>query len=692
MTYLPALQQFIPRTLENRAALRTAIAALAAVLIAFALHVDKPYWSGMTVVILANIYTGNIIDKALMRIAGSIIGAWAGFFIAGFIANSFALYLLANFSLIAMAVYYYNFSRYAYAYLLAALSAFLVISEVAVNPEQAFYIAIWRPVDIGLGVLVSAASAFCLFPNNIYENVNKEVKAVFNALTNLLDQTEQLLISNDPKAFIEVDKQTLLLKKKIRKATEMLDFMRREIGFERVRIDQFRFLLDAGFGLCRTISFFTATVEHSPGQKLITDELVPVRQLFQAMKQDLNTLSVEFFSKPADITLQSRQALNQFDSALNTALANSGSQLATYLAVSHFLRQIHDFVLNLSTVLTDISSKRTNASAVISNKEQLRSDPDVMVHGIKAGLSATMALAFWLLADWPGGLNGIVSSIVISIRKTLFEMKNISAHRALGCMLGGGLALTVLACTSMDLYLLILLIFFGVWGFSYFSFKLTTYAYIGLQANIALIITLAQAGGPPLDLAPPLERLGGIFIGITTSFLVGNLIWRTDLQTMLQKQLKKLASYLRYNRQQIMLPAKAKLYDLTNAFWICRGLLESIQNQPLKPAKKALLDGRKETHEKLVLVQAAINHISTSLDQAGARNTAEKCGFDLSGVEQKIAQFNQDTSLLEYQSVLAELNQFSQLLLTGLQSSLPARDVENCAAYLSSLKQLTIDI
>ena len=80
-----------PRTVENRAAIRTAIGALVAVLVAFKFHLQSPYWSGMSVVIVANLYTGSIIDKALMRIIGTIVGAVLGFYIAGLVANSFFL-------------------------------------------------------------------------------------------------------------------------------------------------------------------------------------------------------------------------------------------------------------------------------------------------------------------------------------------------------------------------------------------------------------------------------------------------------------------------------------------------------------------------------------------------------------------------------------------------------------------------
>ena len=170
---------FWPHSVENRAALRTAIAALVAVLISFKFHLQTPYWSGMSVVIVSNLYTGSIIDKAMMRIIGTIAGAFLGFYVAGIVANSFLLYLLSCFLIIAVSVYYYNYSKYGYAYLLGALCAFIVISQLALNPQNALMVAIWRPVEIGIGVLVSAISAYALFPNHLKDNILVQVHDIF---------------------------------------------------------------------------------------------------------------------------------------------------------------------------------------------------------------------------------------------------------------------------------------------------------------------------------------------------------------------------------------------------------------------------------------------------------------------------------------------------------------------------------
>lgn|GEM_PF-1893589 len=677
------LRDFEPKTLENRAALRTAIATLAAILIAFALHVDKPYWSGMTVVILANIYTGSIIDKALMRLSGAIVGAWFGFFIAGFIANSFILYLLVNFLLVAFAVYYYNFSQYAYAYLLAALSAFIVISELAINPDEAFLVAIWRPIDIGIGVIVSAASAFCLFPNSIHDNVIKEINSVFDSLTSLLDQLNRLLSENDVSLVPPIKQNNLQLKKKIRKAAEMIGFMRRELGFDRNKIDRFRLLLDSCFDLCRAISYFMSSNQFSTASTSGT--VILIDQLFSALHNDLLTLNKAFLIKQDKISLETPLIIKQFD----IALISINDRTSDFLAIAYFLRQINHMVINLSVVLTTTQLKQTNKQKMISAKQQLRNDPDIIVHGIKAGMAAVLALVFWLLSNWPGGLNGIISSIVISIRKNLFEMKNISIHRVLGCMAGGGLVLTILTFFSMDLYLLVLLIFFAVWAFSYFSFKEVNYAYIGLQANIALVITLAQAGGPPVDLAPPLERLGGVFIGITASFLVANLIWRTDLLSMLNRQLQKLKRDLLINLEHLLIPDGKKLSDLTNAFWVCRGLLESLANMKLNSTKEQVLGKAKAIHIKLVLQHAAINHIAHVIDQESAHKVAGYFNVNLKKIEADIIGLYTKNPHPDNAAIMEEIDSYLEKLMQNLQNpDISTEDIENSIAYINSLKQL----
>ena len=75
---------------------------------------------------------------------------------------------------------------YPYAWLMTSISAFIVIAELAIDPDDAFLVAIWRPVEIGLGVVISGFFAFSVFPNFIGNSLALETGAVFDELEHLV--------------------------------------------------------------------------------------------------------------------------------------------------------------------------------------------------------------------------------------------------------------------------------------------------------------------------------------------------------------------------------------------------------------------------------------------------------------------------------------------------------------------------
>lgn len=676
------IRYVLPKTPEHRAALRSAAASVIAIVLAFALHLDKPYWSGMTVVVLANLYTGNILDKAIMRLLGTFLGAWFGFFLAGFIANSFFLYFVMNFLIIAIAVYYYNISQYAYAWLMCAISAFIVIAELAINPADAFYVAVWRPIEICLGVFVSAASAFYIFPNPIYTAMIDEANGIFDAVDSLFVAIEQWFIIGDEALFDVIALDNIALKKKIRKAYDMIGFMHRETGVTRQQINQFQALLDCLFNVTRPIHYFLSTKP-----KKYVDAHLPINDFFSLIRQDLLSYRQAFFSGDSyhDKVVLST-AMADFDTRLIQMTQLSPQSSNAYLEVSHFLRQI-------SRVLTQLKNTpiANRPKQWISTAQQLRRDPDVMIHSIKAGFSAILALAFWLLSNWPGGLTGIVSSIIISVRRNLFEMTHISIHRLIGCALGAVVFFGFVFFFALDLYAFVLILFFAVWAFSIFSFKNPSYAYIGLQANIALIIAIAQEGGPPVTVSASLERLSGVIIGVVASFLVANLFWRTDLLTMLQRKLHTISIYLYDNCERFLSSTSDnhRFYDLSDSFWLCRSLLESLEQKSLNQHHSVALEQASAKRDVLLRVQVAFMTSYHTINQQQARQTASLIGIDLPAIEQTMALFFKKQHAEIIPIINKQLQQAQESLLKALHTKpLIWLEAENCAAYLGALQDM----
>ncbi|STY29668.1 p-hydroxybenzoic acid efflux pump subunit AaeB [Legionella wadsworthii] len=704
---------FWPRTVENRAAIRTAFAAVIAVLISFKFHLETPFWSGMSVVIVSNLYTGNIIDKATMRLVGTVAGAFLGFYIAGLVTNSFLLYFLSCFLIVSMGAYYYSFSINGYAYLLGALCAFIIISQIAINPHNAFLVAIWRPVEIGIGVLVSALSAYFIFPNHLKDNIDAQITEIFQDFSAELDQLFHML-DEGMFDFELLSQNHLKIKKKLRKSRELIGAMTYELGVTKERVDQVRALLNTFYDLARQIHYLILiSTQH---RDLTVVQSLPLKSILYAIQSDLRQIQ-ESFSNPKDTSMELKTTpiIKYLDNDIgqnstkkggafsflnapegtNTEINNHFFRSNFIYAFVHFLHQMNQSLFLMQSLLSSIPITLAPKFHIIKNQDRIRTDMNVIKRSIKAGVSVILALGFWMVTNWQGGLNGIISSLVLSIRKNLFEMKNVSIHRFLGCSLGGGVALFSLFFIKMTLYDFILIFFVSIWFFSYFMFKLPKYSYIGLQANIALIISLAQEGGPPVYLSPPLQRLSGIVIGIIASFLVANLIWRSDVWTILGRYINKLYLLMGQNLKQILLTSgnEIKLHDLANLFWSSRELLETMEDEPLSIKKKNLLAQMTKQFESLVMIQATISHILLSIDRTKVEETSRLLGYELSNYELAVWETYQKHDVAKGLKLRYELQELlSKADTKRIMTPISNEDFRGFLVYITALDQLIAHI
>lgn len=676
---------FWPRTVENRAALRTAAAVLIAVLLAFKFHFQNPYWSGMSVVVVANLYTGSIIDKAVMRIVGTIFGAFMGFYLAGLVANSLLLYLMACFLIIAISVYYYQYSSYGYAYLLGALCSFIIIAQITIDPRSASLVAIWRPMEIGLGVLVFAVCVYAIFPNHLKDNVFVQVTELFDEFSTQFKEFSQALVQDEIN-FVAVQESLLRIKKRVRKATDLIGAMNHEIGVTKAQIDELRALLEAVLSISRQINYLCSfplveIVEIKPFKKAI-------HSFFAAVVNDCAHLKAVFIDGEKETKPLSAAKEQEVLEAMVARERHKGAFVYTLVTFTQHLEQNLQLISQLLTK-TPISNEKKDT--VLGKKSRLRADSELIKHSIKAGFAVLLAMGFWLISNWPGGINGIISSLVISIRRNLLEMKHIIIHRLIGCSLGGGTALLALAIIEMNLYDLVVLLFCSVWGFSYFMFKFPKYAYIGLQANIALIISLAQEGGPPVLLDPPLQRLAGVVIGIVASFLVANVLWRTDIWKLINTYLERIYNYIAYNFKQYCLEGVANkaFHDLSGLFWLTRGLLDSLSDESLNIKKQVRLAELRTKFEFLAIIQASVSTIIATIDRTKAVTTAALLGCDLSVIENNVVDLYSAKNKSAARDAKNDLVSFASTIdSAGVNKRISYEDLRNLIAYLNALSQI----
>lgn len=644
----------------------------------------------MTVLIVSNIYISSILDKALLRIIGTVMGAWFGYFVAAYTVNSFYFFLWVCFFISAISMYYYQISRYAYAYLLAGITAFLVIAQLGMTPGNAFNVAIWRSVEICLGVIVAAISAYCLFPNSLQDSFDKKINIIFTNLALTIEKLQQFFCAGSS-SLEDIAEINLQLKKDLKTVMGMLSSMQLEVGIPRWKIDQLRVLSELLLGLMRKLNYFVNTLQHETMINVVQDKYL-IEIVFRAIHHDLLIIQTIYSGHHVtEPTLQSPSALAAFDMALQEKSERLSHEKNLYERTHHLFQQLNKILVNLAKLLIEQHPLTSPKASEPGKAKQLHNDGDIIKQSIKVGLTIVLALVIWLATSWPGGINGIISSTVISIRANIYEMKGVSLQRLLGCLIGGGVALSILSVVAMDTYDLMVILFLLVWAFSYFSFKYPRYSYLGLQANIALVMTMAQEGGPPLFLGPPLERLGGIVIGIIASFIVANTLWRQDVLSLLAARLRKLSRCLIENTQQVLTKNKDRvvLHEISDLIWACRGCIDSTANENLHHKKLLKYEALKRSFDNCVLIQATIRYIYDSINRAEAHLIAAKVGIDLSHCESSINELYhlpiKDNRELRHQldDYLCVLGKMTMRIAVTNEQKI------NLLAYLHALRQLT---
>lgn len=146
--------------------LRTALAALLALVLAWLAGLEHPQWSAMTVWIAAQPVRGHLLEKSLFRLAGTISGTVAGIALVVF-AGGQAWVLVAGLALwIGLCAGIGNVQRgfVGYGTLLAGYSAAMVSLLGSGHPEHILALGADRLLTVLVGVLVALAAGWSFTP------------------------------------------------------------------------------------------------------------------------------------------------------------------------------------------------------------------------------------------------------------------------------------------------------------------------------------------------------------------------------------------------------------------------------------------------------------------------------------------------------------------------------------------------
>ncbi len=167
-----------PRWIPWIFAAKTTASGLLALLVAFTFNLDQPYWALLTVFIVSQPQKdGLILAKSFYRIIGTFIGAGGALVLVALFAQERVLFLGALAIWIGLCAFGSQYARNwaAYGFVLSGYTVAIVGIPGALDPVNAFYIAMGRVTEISLGIMTTAAISHLVLPMSLATSLRQAI-------------------------------------------------------------------------------------------------------------------------------------------------------------------------------------------------------------------------------------------------------------------------------------------------------------------------------------------------------------------------------------------------------------------------------------------------------------------------------------------------------------------------------------
>jgi len=131
---------------------RTAVAAVASLLVAYLFHLQEAYWAAITALAVMQSTLGASLPSSAQQLAGTALGAAAGALVSAYFPRNVLFFGLAVFA-IGLVCAALRVERSAYRYASATLAIVLLVPR----PNSQWVIAVHRFFEVSIGITVGLA-------------------------------------------------------------------------------------------------------------------------------------------------------------------------------------------------------------------------------------------------------------------------------------------------------------------------------------------------------------------------------------------------------------------------------------------------------------------------------------------------------------------------------------------------------
>ncbi len=510
-----------------RAALRTTVAVVVAIVLIMALDIPEGEFLLVTLFVCTPIDAGASLDKARLRMLGTLSGGAIGILVTVLVLDKPWLFLPVQALVIAVAMFFARTTTAPYAFTLGAIVFVMVVPLYPTTPAANVEIALWRTGLTTLGVLIAIAAQLLLWPDDPEVLLLENLTGCVRDTETLLARVATLRLGDRPSAAEEgialtgASGQLDLLKS----AETRSRWLRQRHAEQIALITRVQLLVTAARRLVRL-----ATLVPLPDWMLARIERARhgcerVRVALAA-RRPVDPAGVAV-APPApgdapssDLELEAATALDELERALvllpdatgflAEGQATAPAQAGEPLAEQHLL----------------------TPACTLRNTDAIR-------FALKVAVATTLCGVVLAATQQSGLITALITCTVIAQSFVGAGLRKATLRLA-GALAGSAIAALVIlaampAMETLASYLVVASISFGVaaWVISGSS----RISYVGLQIGIVLALTIVQSRAPTTDLAPAAERIAGILLGIIVMGIIDVALWPVFGDTALRRTL-----------------------------------------------------------------------------------------------------------------------------------------------------------
>ena len=437
------------RTMQKATfAIANTCAVLAALYVAFAANLERPYWAMFSVFVIAKPISGAVRSKATYRLTGTLVGAAMAIILVPPLVQAPALLCLAVGIWVGLCVYCSVLDRTprSYAFMLAGYTAAIVGFSVVNTPESIFDTAVARVEEIGLGIICGAVAHSMIFPQSVTDELKRRIKTVIRSCGQWI--VDLPLQSGHP-----VD---LLAQRSLATAVTEGHVLYSHVAFEtsdapRARLlmrmleERIAVLLPRASGVQRNLAALSAIgAKHAALNRLIAQ----VSRWAHALAGD--EISADAMHNESELQQQCAAALERLDRSPpgwpvlleQSAIVELGELTQALADCGRLAAALEESNPRLPVALE--KTARRSGSRALSADRGLG-----LLSGIAAACASLFACALWIGGSWPEGL---VAAQFAAIGASLFAALDNPAEPILPAVAGILFALPFAALYEFALF------------------------------------------------------------------------------------------------------------------------------------------------------------------------------------------------------------------------------------------------